>query len=70
MQLGGGRRTDGQMSEEEGKDRSNLKRAQRLSQCHCHVLSCLQRTETREQDREIEERQDRQGETGRKREEG
>lgn len=28
-------------SEEEGKDLSNLKRAQRLSQCHFHVLSCL-----------------------------
>lgn len=43
------------ITEEEGKDLSNLRRAQRLTQCHCHVLSCLQRKETREREEEEEE---------------
>lgn len=46
--------TSGHVTGKEGKDLSNLRRAQRLTQCHCHVLSCLQREETRE--REEEER--------------
>lgn len=42
----------GHVTGQKGKDLSNLRRAQRLTQCHCHVLSCLQREETREREEE------------------
>lgn len=48
----------GHVMGEKGKDLSNLRRAQRLTQCHCHVLSCLQREETREQEEEGRKVQD------------
>lgn len=48
----------GHVTGEKGKDLSNLRRAQRLTQCHCHVLSCLQREETREQEEEGRKVQD------------
>lgn len=50
--------TSGHVTGEKGKDLSNLRRAQRLTQCHCHVLSCLQREETREREEEGREVQD------------
>lgn len=48
----------GYVTGEKGKDLSNLRRAQRLTQCHCHVLSCLQREETREREEEVGKVQD------------